>query len=173
MAIGISVILLGIPWLMSTLLRLISNVLTLLLANDSQRAEYLADSLGARMGGTDAMINVLHKLHMGDALATAASRFYEMGGKQGVLDVLRRKVECVPPREFERVARIEQWVSTRLDASHPPTRYRIQALQAWPVAHPEVLLSTDDIEAIQRELSQLRPDLEGAMLEDYRSWTER
>jgi hypothetical protein len=110
---------------------------------------------------------------MNYAIRTAMDRFYEMGGKQGVFEALRRKVEHVPPRELERVARMENSLDIGLEVSHPPTTYRIELLQARPVTVPEVILSADDIEAIERELSQIRPDLETAMLEDYRSRMNR
>src|SRR5262249_1798556 len=129
--IGLCLMLVGTPWFIAFIFGLIATFLALLLAGDSQRAEYLADSMGARAGGTQAMLNVLHKLHMTEALVTAIDRFYDIN-KQGVFDALRRKIEHVPPRELERVSRIEKRVATRLDASHPPTMYRIQLLEAWP-----------------------------------------
>ncbi|MFL5734949.1 MAG: M48 family metallopeptidase, partial [Chloroflexia bacterium] len=150
-----------------------ATALVLLLAGDSQRAEYLADNMAARAGGTEAMLGLLRKLHISRALMTGIDRFYENGGKQGVFDALRRKVDHVPPRELERVARVERRLDSRLDASHPPTSYRIQLLQARPVTHPEVLISPADSEALEHELSRIMPAVEAAMLHDYQDRTER
>jgi len=170
-SIGLCLMLAGTPWFLSFFLGIISTTLVLLLAGDSQRAEYLADNMAARAGGTQAMLNVLHKLHMEDALWMAMRNYYDTGGKENVFEILRRRVEHVPPREVERVARIETLVASRLDASHPPTAYRIQLLQAWPITHPEVVMSSEQIEAIECELSKIKPDLEDIMLQDYRRRT--
>jgi Zn-dependent protease with chaperone function len=171
LSVGLCLMLAGTPWFIATFLGLIGTLLALLLASDSQRAEYLADSMAARAGGTQAMLNVLHKLHMEDALWMAMRNYYDIGGKENVFEILRRRVERVPPREVERVARIEKLVASRLDATHPPTAYRIQLLQAWPVAQPEIVMSSEEIDAIERELSSIKPDLEDIMLQDYRRRT--
>jgi Zn-dependent protease with chaperone function len=156
-----------IPRLIASILRLIATILELLLASDSQRAEYLADNMSARAGGTQASLSLLHKLLLADSLETKLGSFYEIGGTQGVFEALRRKAAHVPPRELERAARVERSLASRLDATHPPIAYRIELLQTRSALHPEVVVSTQEIEAIERELSQIRPSLEVAMLHDY------
>jgi Zn-dependent protease with chaperone function len=167
--LSLTFLLVGLPRLIALILGLIATGLVLLLANESQRAEYLADGMAARVAGTEAMLNLLHKLHMAPTLGKAMDNFYETGARRGVFEALRRKVAHVPPRELERVARVEKSLDARLDSTHPPTAYRIELLKARPVTHPDVVVSTADIDAIERELSQIRPDLETVMLESFRT----
>jgi Zn-dependent protease with chaperone function len=166
---SLAILLLGVPWFIAVGFRFIAITLGLLLANDSQRAEYLADKMGAQEGGTEAMLNVLHKLHMGDALGATITRFYEMGSKWGVFEALRRKVEHVPMSEIERVARIEELRGIRLDASHPPATFRMKILKVRPAEQPRLALETTEIEAIEREFTKIRAEIESIMLEEYRT----
>src|SRR5262249_10930087 len=121
-----------LPRFVAFVLKLIADLLKLLLASDSQRAEYLADSMSARAGGTQAALSLLNRLLLMDSLATRLESFYRIGGKEGIFDALRRQAAHVPQRELERAARVEKSLVSRLDASHPPTANRIQLLQSRP-----------------------------------------
>lgn len=168
MSVMFTLLLLGLPWLLSKVLNVLANLLNLLMAHDSQRAEYLADGKSARIGSTKAATSVLHKLRMSDAIYTTVISYYDMGGKHGVFDAIRRKVAPVPSREIERVVRQEKWESSRLDATHPPISYRIQALDTWPFAEPAITLSSQDIATLETEFSHIRSELEIALREDFR-----
>ena len=85
-----------------------------------------------------------------------------------MFEVLRSKVENIPPRERERLARVARLAASRLDATHPPTAYRIQLLQARPAGQPEFMISAEDNEAIERELGKLVPEFESMLLDEYR-----
>ncbi|HVF98517.1 MAG TPA: M48 family metallopeptidase [Chloroflexia bacterium] len=165
---AMTLIILPIALFFVQLPRLVLYLLVHLLASDSQRAEYLADHMGARVGGTAGMLNLLHKLHIIEALAVSADRYFERGCKHGVLDTLRKRVETIPPREIERIKRVEKLLDSRLDSTHPPTRYRIELLEARPVNEPEVVLSPEHIADIEAELALIAPYVEEWMLDSYR-----
>lgn len=164
----LTLIILPVALIFVQLPKLLLYLLVHLLASDSQRAEYLADQMGARVGGTAGMLNLLHKLHMIEALTLSADRFFEGGRTQGVLEVLRKRVETIPPREIERIKRVENLLDSRLDSTHPPTRYRIELLEARPVNEPEVVLSPEHIAAIEEEVALITPYVEGWMLDSYK-----
>lgn len=140
-----------------------------LLWQDSQRAEYLADALGARASGTEPAFQMLGKLHMSSACDLAVRRVLLTRKNEDVFAAMRRKVAQVPPRELERIQRIEHMEGSRLDATHPPTVYRIQMLQAHPVAQPAVLWSADDDEALTRELVPAQRRLQKRLLDRVES----
>lgn len=125
-------------------------VLSHLLWRDLQRAEYLADHLAVRIGGTSAAAAMIDKLHLKDVYANAIRRvtlnvnldfFCEM--KQGVADLA--------PRELERIRRMEQLEGSRLDLTHPPTAFRLTMLQAHPADFPEIVCGQGESEQIDRE----------------------
>src|SRR5207253_3262501 len=120
------------PKFVAYVLKLIANLLELLLASDSQRAEYLADSMAARAGGTQAALGLLNKLLMSDSLATRWVSFYEIGLKKGIFDALRHQAAHIPQRELERAALVERSLASRLHATHPPITNRITLLQSRP-----------------------------------------
>jgi Zn-dependent protease with chaperone function len=139
-----------------------------LVASDSQRAEYLADQLGAQVGGTGAMLGVLRKLHMSEAVMLSRDRYFERGEKTGLFDAMKRKVESIPPRELERIGRVERLITSRLDASHPPTAYRIELLESRTAREPEIVLSDEDTKRLDDELAGVMPELEAIMRDNYK-----
>jgi Zn-dependent protease with chaperone function len=130
-------------------------VLIHLLWRNSQRAEYLADYLAARIGGTDAALSLLDKLHLGSALSLTLTRANWASRRRTFLAEFRQKVANLPARELERVRRVELLQGTRLDVTHPPTAHRIAFLKAHPFASPSIVLSSVETEQLERELATL------------------
>jgi len=56
----------------------------------------------------------------------------------------------------------------RLDPTHPPIAYRIRFLQTRAAAPPKLLLSSSDAEELERELRELAPAVQKALVEQYR-----
>jgi Zn-dependent protease with chaperone function len=136
-----------IPWLGA-------YALSYLLWHDSQRAEYLADALAAEASGTEAALGLLKKLHFHRTVELALQRASYQKIKIGNLfEELRRCVAEVPQRELDRINRVSQLQESRLDATHPPTVYRIGLLAARRVSEPKVILPVPDIELLEQELS--------------------
>jgi hypothetical protein len=111
-----------------------------LLWRDTQRAEYLADHLAASVAGTDAMLSLLDKLHLGKAFTTTLHRVtLSREADLDLFEELRRCVEEAPQREIERIRRVQQHELSRLDVTHPPTMNRIELLRSHGAHHPKVI----------------------------------
>jgi Zn-dependent protease with chaperone function len=104
-------------------------VLTHLLWRNKQRAEYLADDLAAQVSGLQAKLSLLEKLHLEHIFVFAMQRMLTGSAKGNAADEIRAQFQQIPDSEIERVQRIGQFTDTRLDATHPPTSYRIQYLK--------------------------------------------
>jgi Zn-dependent protease with chaperone function len=143
------------------LMRLIGGVigglrklLASLLFLDSQRAEYLADHLAAKIAGPVATVKLLGKVGLGRNLEAVAERAHFGGDADGrsVIDAFRNFVETVPEREMERIRRADEQENSRIDASHPPTASRIKFIKSRHFELPLVILSDSLSRAIDAEL---------------------
>ncbi|HSB69216.1 MAG TPA: M48 family metallopeptidase [Candidatus Methylomirabilis sp.] len=141
-----------------------------LLWRDSQRAEYLADRLAASISGTGPSRSLLRKLHYGETFALAIHRaVVSQGARSDILDNLRELGLKAPPREVERVTRVQQLEGSRLDATHPPSAYRIELLRAHYVAHPKVEFPPPEFEAVEKELLPFRNSVQLKLEDKYRA----
>ena len=140
---------------LAQIVRGVATLLVHLLWHNKQRAEYLADALGAQVSGTPAMLSQLDKVHLGGIYGLVARRYALGDGKSAFFDLLRAEVGQVPERERERIRRIERLHGSRLDTTHPPTPLRIDMLRAHPVPAPRVVLTAEDNARIDGELATL------------------
>ncbi len=160
-------------WIMSLgalLLQAWAGLLVRVLWQDSQRGEYLADALGARVGGAGAMTALLTTMHY-DQLYEAAVRDVAVGGKESdVFTALSTLIAALPERERERLRRVGELEGSRLDSTHPPTAYRLRAARAGVTSGsgPLLLLSYNESRAIEGELAPFRAPLTRALVERYR-----
>ena len=139
-----------------------------LLWRESQRAEYLADYLSARIAGTDATLATLEKLHFDDTLALVVQRITLSRSDRSIFDELRQRVAEMPQRELERIRRLERAQMARLDVTHPPTAYRIDLLKAHPVIGPQIEIAPAESEQIERELAQAQKRVQDQLLDIQR-----
>jgi Zn-dependent protease with chaperone function len=126
--------------------------LLLLLFRDSQRAEYYADGIAARLAGRDATASMLELLHSGPAV----SMMTWLGGTRDPIADIAAKARAIPPRELERMRRAEEIAGSALDATHPPTAYRVQIVRSRLPAPATFVLGARASERIDRELQLLR-----------------
>ncbi len=153
----------GLPWLGA-------YVLSHLLWRDSQRAEYLADLLAASTSGTNAMLSLMEKLHFSSTFALAVHRAaLSKGIRFDLFDELDQLMMKVPQRELERIKRVQQLEMSRLNATHPPTAYRIDLLRSHYVSHPKVEFPSSDFEQLEREMFPLRSKVQRKLEDMYRS----
>jgi Zn-dependent protease with chaperone function len=138
---------------------------------DSQRAEYLADALAARVAGTDAEIALKERLLESRTLAVVARQAVNRpaGESTDLLSDLRRAIENTPDHERERLRRAARREQTRLDATHPPIARRIELLKRRPSATPAVTLSTAASARIDAELGRRRSLIATRIVDAYRS----
>ncbi|MFD0468207.1 M48 family metallopeptidase [Nonomuraea thailandensis] len=123
----------------------------LLLHRTSQRAEYRADELGARVAGTSAMISLLDALN---TRALSAFGFLESSAHtakpENLWTALRTSVAAVPASELERRRRAARLEELRVDSTHPPTYLRMEWVAALP--YPEGRVQAGDDSPIDKEL---------------------
>lgn len=144
-----------------------------LLYRDSQRAEYLADRLSAHIGGTNAVVSALDKMRLTDSFVLCVRRSTLNSSTTNFFTEFHRQVTHVPPRELERIRRAERLYGSRLSMTHPPTVYRIDALQAHPVTAPQVTCGTDISLSIEQELSAFKEDVERELKRRYEAVLNR
>ena len=139
-----------------------------LLWRDSQRAEYLADSLASTVGGTDASLSLLRKMHLGQTF-TVALRRTALGTNTdlGFFQKLRQLVVEVPERELERIERVQQMTGSRLNVTHPPTANRIKLLQVHRSQQPRLTFSPADMAQVEDELAVTERDIQKTLIDAY------
>lgn len=158
-----------VTWGLSYPFTFIEGLLVQLLFFDKQRAEYLADYLAATVAGTGAMVSALHRLSSGELLhdVLLKSAYSSSQSGVGMLNRFRARLKTLPGREWERLARAAQLENARLDASHPPTAFRVEFLQTHPEATPGFSATEADFAAIDRELSGLEEQMGQRLIGRY------
>lgn len=144
----INLLLLGL----SELIGLVVNLLALLLFRSHQRAEYHADYIETIVAGRDVAISALDKLHAGALFEFCVQRAATNPGGPDVFGWLRNEFARMPERERERLRRVARMEGSRLDDTHPPTRYRIAFLEKHGAIEPRYRMSAEDAAAFEREL---------------------
>jgi Zn-dependent protease with chaperone function len=162
----INLVMLGISWIPLGL----AYVLVTLLYRDSQRGEYMADSIAARVAGGDAAVSAFEKLHASSMYdGVAHSTGDEFWLNRSLMDEIRLRAAEYPERERERMKRIERKLAARLDLTHPPTILRIEAIQARGQAKPQLRVDPDRAAAIEAELRSREPGIQRQLIDAYRA----
>jgi len=138
--------------------------LALLMFRDQQKAEYLADHLAAGVAGTEGQLGLLRKLHMYDDVHMTIRRFYLNNSKGNLFDAIKARITNVPQRELVRLDKMERLEDSILDATHPPTAFRIDLLNAHKMRDPRVVLCAAENARIDAELAQMEPDGQAQLL---------
>ncbi|MFI1411584.1 M48 family metallopeptidase [Streptomyces sp. NPDC020707] len=129
----------------------------------TQRAEYLADSMAARAGSTDAAASVMNRFLVLDSAETMLRR--ETNAQQvsrrgtadrqpwqGLWERLGAHMDSVPQSEYERQRRAAILRGHSVDTTHPPTHLRHQCLLAVPPLPATVTTDGDTESRIATEL---------------------
>src|SRR4051794_25003171 len=140
----------------------------LLLRQDSQRAEYLADALAAEVAGTAAVVELQQDLLNGPTGASVIQRAAR-DDTADLFDLLRHAVDSVPERERERRRRVARLEGARLTATHPPTGRRLDLLERRGMKTPEVKLDDARAAEIHAELVEPRQRLTAQLIDDHRA----
>jgi hypothetical protein len=126
-----------------------------------QRAEYLADELGARLAGSEAMYALLSTLALGDSvsgyLTAARNRARARRGSSSkdadLWQGLLRHVASVPETERQRLTVVDRLRNTRTDRSHPANHLRIALVRDRAQLPARLVLSDGEWAAIDAELA--------------------
>ncbi|WP_173064818.1 M48 family metalloprotease [Phytohabitans houttuyneae] len=121
---------------------------------DAQRAEYLADQLSARAGGSAAAASLQDALVVFDSVEMVVRR--DMRAGHGPAQ-WRRSADEARLSASERLAALRQ-LSVRdepsLFASHPPSGLRARMIRERPAHSPAVTLTEGRAEEVDRELAK-------------------
>ncbi|SDX98923.1 M48 family metallopeptidase [Paenibacillus sp. CF384] len=136
---------------------------------ESQKAEYMADYLGAKVGGTEGALGLSRKMFCNITFVLSRQRFVLRGAKGNYFDELKAAVASIPSREFERIRRVEMMEGSTLDRTHPPTAYRIQTLQHHAQLAPGAIQLTDvQLKQLDRELSAVEAKMQERLVNQFR-----
>jgi Zn-dependent protease with chaperone function len=124
-----------------------------------QRAEYLADELGARLAGSEAAYGLLGKL----ALAESAKSFLDKAKSRrktaeavppdALWASLARYVDSIPETERQRRRIVDRLRNTRTDRSHPANHLRAALIETRPQSPGVLKVSEDEWAEIDAELA--------------------
>jgi heat shock protein HtpX len=192
LSLVVNLIVAAVQWLLSRLLTGLHLLVLWIGQRDAQRAEYLADEIGARAAGSAAAVRLLDMLLISDALDTVIRREARAlsagparharaghagsAGRAGsagqvrsageawraAADVARANLDASVP-VLRQLSRRDE---TSLFASHPPTGLRAQMLQRRPQQAAGVVLTEQQAERIDHEtagpVERIRRDLASA-----------
>jgi Zn-dependent protease with chaperone function len=144
-------------------------VLAVFALRTSQRAEYLADDLAARVAGVGAKRDLLTALQAADVANLALQQLALARGEHSLTARLEQAMHEIPQRERERLRRVGRLEQACIDASHPPTALRLAMLDRRADAPPLVVLSEAEHAAINRELRELEGPIQQQLIAAYRS----
>lgn len=129
-------------------------VLTLLTLRSSQRAEYLADDLGARLATSDVTQRGLLALLLGEGCHNALASVVKRNQTARMWELEREYVASVPATERERLFRRAEHRQLRIDETHPPTHLRWKLVAERPRhVSARVVLGAAESRAIDVELA--------------------
>ncbi|WP_164779677.1 M48 family metalloprotease [Paenibacillus kobensis] len=138
---------------------------------DRQKAEYRADEAGAEAGGVRASVSLLQKLHYSETFYRSTERIVHYAYRANIYDEFRERIRYLPELETERIKRLMERASTSVDASHPPTSYRIRHLERRPNIEgaTRLALSAGWREQFKEELARLEQSSSKRVLDGWRS----
>ncbi|MEU5905487.1 M48 family metallopeptidase [Micromonospora sp. NPDC047467] len=141
-------------WVVSRFLFAAHLVLVSVALRDSQRAEYLADELAARVAGSTAATDLLDALLAAESMALAVRRETRAGHGP---DRWRSALAQARAANADRLPLLRQ-LSVRDEASlfaaHPPSGLRRRMLTDRPLRDPAVVLTEARMERIDAELAK-------------------
>jgi Zn-dependent protease with chaperone function len=124
-----------------------------------QRAEYLADELGARLAGSEAAYGMLAKLALAEPVSSflTAAKNRRATGKPAAAEELwasvAEYVDSVPETERQRRKIVDRLRNTRTDRSHPANHVRIALVEARPQLAGALKVSEGEWAEIDAELA--------------------
>lgn len=134
----------------------------------SQRAEYLADRLGAQVAGSAAMQTMLERLYLQDEVDLAIQAYAlnpHRLGPQALGAGLRAAVQAVSVQQMQAYSERSRAALWQADSSHPPTELRIDMLKTHSSAEAPLLkLTVAEALAIDAEVERLLAHRERAMV---------
>ena len=146
---------------LSIVLLALARLLYALIARESQRSEYLADVVAARLAGSRAVVSGFDKFHLEHAYVKAREAKKEADWSEGSFwKELRYRADHFPESEQRRARMRDRATAARIDATHPPTWSRIEAILERPSMVAQMTLGNGRSEQIDDELLRLLPAIQ-------------
>ena len=120
---------------------------------DSQRAEYLADEMAARAGGTDAAVGLANHLVERASIDTVVRREARAGNGMPAWRDAARVARANLAANLPVLRRLTRHTEVSLYASHPPAGLRAEMLERRPRQAAAVILTESDAAHIDDELA--------------------
>ena len=143
----------ALGWVVSTVARTLQLLLVWTSQRDSQRAEYLADELAARAGGTDAAVSLADHLVMIESIDTVIRREARAGNGMSAWRDATRTARANLAANLPVLRRLTRHTEVSLYASHPPTGLRAEMLERRPRQAAAVTVAESDLARIDDELA--------------------
>lgn len=135
---------------------------------ESQKAEYYADFLEAKIGGKEASLSLSQKLYCGNVLEYVQQMAVLNPGGKGIMEYLVEFVSTLPEKERTRIGLLMNSVESRIDSTHPPTKYRMEFIDRKGNTQPEYVLDERKFQDIRQELYQYHTEIENKLMDEYR-----
>lgn len=139
----------------SELLLLLAKGVLLLVLRQSQRAEYLADHLAARVAGAEPMQGMLEKTYLDETVQAAVRCHALTRPEEPVGPVLRQLPSTCSEDDlatYRAQSRSRLW---QVDSTHPPTAFRIEMLSTAPRCLPSSLLTQEEELLLEDEFNRM------------------
>ena len=121
---------------------------------DSQKAEYNADYAAASVAGTRATASALKKLCYAPTYYKTLEAVVQYQYTQNLFDEFRGRFHSMPAREVERIRILTEIMESYIEATHPPTRYRLSYIvEKLTVTLP--VLPNDPLVLMEKEFHAL------------------
>ncbi|GIM93433.1 M48 family metalloprotease [Paractinoplanes toevensis] len=136
----------SIGWVISRAAMLLQLVLLWTSLGDSQRAEYLADELGARAGGTAAAVRLSDHLLLHTAIDTVIQREARAGHGMAAWRTASDAARTNQAPNLPLLRQLSRHTEASLFGSHPPSGLRSEMLEKRP-AHPAAVTLVEPVSA--------------------------
>lgn len=135
----------------------LGHLLLLLVWQESQRAEYRADLFGLKLAGLSKALQGMEKMELATFFYHhAQDSLLKKKPPQDLLIAAHQKWKQLPAKEKQRYRVLMQQEHHRIDATHPPTLFRMQMLEAQKAHFAYDPIPTPHWERLEAELAPYR-----------------
>jgi len=132
----------------------LQQLLSILASRQGLSAEYYADELAAKAGGTGAAVALSEKLLIAPACQRQVIHTAKFDPASDPWRDVAGYAAGIHPHEWERQRRLGRRRLPAIDDNHPPSQLRADLLRRLPHRDPAVRLTPDQAKAIDQELSK-------------------